>query len=118
MTAKPELRNTPSLTVFDEILHDKNNPWQAVELAGRGISAWARCTIASAEDKTRDSSGLSDADRRAAIDKLYELGDLEDELVDLWQRRRTDEVTAAEFEAELRDIVQRLEAWPEHLAWT
>lgn len=116
VTAKSELHNSRMLAILDEILHGSHTLLTTIELVGRGISAEVRITMASAEDKTRDSSGLSAADRSAAIDKLIELGDLEDELEDVWQRRRADELTAADFEAELLDIVQRLEAWPAHLA--
>lgn len=115
MTAKPEIRGSQMLGTFDQILHYDNTSLRAIELVGRGISAKARCTFVSAEDKTRDSSGLSHAERMAAVDKLIELGDLEDELEDLWQQRRANQLTAADFDAGLQDIVQRLEAWPAHL---
>jgi len=115
VTAKSELHNSRMLAILDEILHGSDTLLTTIELVGRGISAEVRITIASAEDKTRDSSGLSAADRRAALDKLIELSDIEDELEDLWQRKRTDSLAAADFNAALQDIVQRLEAWPAHL---
>lgn len=115
VTAKSELHNSRMLAILDEILHDSSSPWGTVELAGRGISARVRCTIALAEDKTTDSSGLSHAERMAAVDKLIALGDLEDELEDLWQRRCADELTAADFQTTLEGMIQWLEAWPAHL---
>lgn len=54
-------------------------------------------------------SGLAYADR------LIELGTIEDDLAELWRRRRTEDLDDAAFEAALRHVVVRLEAWPEQL---
>jgi hypothetical protein len=118
VTAEPAIRGSRILAALDEILHDGQSSWQIVELAGRGISAQARCTIAVVESKNRDLGSLPDdwvADKLAAADNLVEAVELEDELVDLWRRRCAGEAEAAEFEAGLRDIVQRSEVWPAHL---
>ncbi|MBS2547723.1 hypothetical protein KGQ19_12680 [Catenulispora sp. NL8] len=122
MTDKPTIHSSRILALLDEILHDNDTTFQTIELVGRGISAEMRCTIAVINNKNRDPGSpapLADdwvAAKLAAADKLMELGDLDDELDDLWHRRRTTELTVDEFEERLGGIVQRLEAWPAHLA--
>jgi hypothetical protein len=115
-----QLRNSRILGVLDQIIHDQDTTLRAVEIAGRGIAAEARCTLAVSAGKNDAMSALqageapaSAPDPLAAFDKLMELSQIEDDLIDLWQRRSADDLADGDFEAELRSIVSALEAWPE-----
>ncbi|MEU6076641.1 hypothetical protein [Micromonospora sp. NPDC047074] len=118
--AKPAtVRNSRILGVFDEILHAPQCGLRAVEIAGRGIAGEARCTLAALADKDRRYTGTAAEVTRRAIaysDRLVELGEIEDDLVDAWHRRSAGESDDAAFERALLDIVVRLEAWPRRLS--
>jgi hypothetical protein len=105
-----------SITVFDEIIHSPDVTWRAIEIAGHGIAASARCTLSTLDDKTRPypAEPLDAAIQRASAyaDYLMELGAIEDELAALWHQRRTGHLDDVSFEGTLRDLVQRMEAWP------
>lgn len=111
------VRNSRILGVFAEIVHGPQGTLRAVEIAGRGIVAEVQCTFAVLADK-RTATGTSDAalqlqDAVAYADRLMTLGAVEDDLAELWRRRRMDEIEDADFEETLQDIVQRLEMWPQ-----
>jgi hypothetical protein len=108
------VRNSRILGVFTEIVHGPQGTLRAVEIAGEGIAAETRCTLAILAGKTYISPDPPDAALRgalAAADRLMELGAIEDDLVELWRRRRADDLDDPAFEAALRHLVVRLEAW-------
>jgi hypothetical protein len=110
------LRNSRILGVLCEIVHGPIGRIYAVEIAGKGIAAEARCTISAMDDKLHSGHGgvtESVGEGIEYADRLIELGAIEDDLVDLWRRRCGKEVADEEFEAELRAIVVRLEDWPQ-----
>ncbi|MCO1617050.1 hypothetical protein M8C11_20245 [Micromonospora sp. CPM1] len=116
MPDQPLVRNSRLLGLFVEIVRGPEGTLRAVETAGRGITAEARCTLAVAADKMTTNSG-SPAEARqrnlACADRLVELGAIEDDLSELWSRRREGDLDEAAFEASLLRIVMRLEAWPQ-----
>ncbi|MFI7646836.1 hypothetical protein ACIBTZ_12240 [Micromonospora sp. NPDC049460] len=109
------MRNSRLLALFAEIVQGPEGTLRAVEAAGRGIAAEARCTLAVLADKMTTSSGSPAELRRRALasaDRLIELGAIEDDLNELWSRRRENDLDDAAFEASLQRIVTRMEAWP------
>ncbi|MEU1842623.1 hypothetical protein [Micromonospora sediminicola] len=115
MTAGPLVRNSRLLGLFSEIVRGPEGSLRAVEAAGRGIAAEARCTLTVLADKRTTRSGRLDElldGAHAAADRLVELGVIEDDLIELWSRRRGRELDDVSFEDGLRRIVMRLEAWP------
>lgn len=116
MNNRQLVRNSRLLTLFIEIVQGPEGNLRAVQAAGRGITAEARCTLTVAADKMATISG-SPAEARqrslACADRLIELGAIEDDLSELWSRRRGGELDDAAFEANLLRIVMRLEAWPQ-----
>lgn len=87
MTDGPLVRNSRLLGLFVEIVRGPEGTLRAVETAGRGITAEARCTLTVVADKMTISTG-SPAEARqrslACADRLVELGAIEDDLSDLW----------------------------------
>lgn len=109
------VRNSRVLGVFVEIVHGPEGTLRAVEVAGRGIAAEARCTLAAAGDKSEVSDGpVEDAIQESIgyADRLMRLGEIEDDLVELWRRRRSEGLDDVAFEEGLNGIVARLEVWP------
>lgn len=51
MTSGSVVRDSRILGVFDEILHNSDCDMRALEIAGRGISAEARCALVTLADK-------------------------------------------------------------------
>ena len=110
-----ELRNSRMLGILDEMLHSSVGSSRTVELLGRGITAEARCTLAVLEGKmTVSTEPMAVLLHRASesADLLIALGALEDELSDVWRRRRANEVDDPAFEDLLEIAVGHLEAWP------
>jgi hypothetical protein len=64
MTDAALVRNSRILSVFADIVHGPQGTPRAVEIAGRGIAAEARCTLALLADKMQSSS---DAAPEAAL---------------------------------------------------
>lgn len=117
MTTDALVCNSPSIDVFDKIIHNPQGSLRAVEIAGRGISASARCTITATSGKAHPRDiPLDEALRttEADVEQLMDLGVIEDDLVELWRRRCVDEVDDAEFEEALEQVVGRFEAWSRH----
>ncbi|OHX04765.1 hypothetical protein BFV98_18110 [Micromonospora sp. WMMB235] len=113
------VRNSRLLGLFTEIVQGPEGTLRAVEAAGRGIAAEARCTLAVLADKLTIRSGSRDElieSAPASADRLMELGAIEDDLSELWSRRRERGLGDEAFEASLQQIVLRLEAWP--LSWS
>jgi hypothetical protein len=109
------VRNSRMLGVLCEIVVGPLGRIYAVEIAGRGIAAEARCTISAMDDKLSSESGEGVEAFRGGIeyaDRLIELGAIEDNLVELWRRRCGDEIGDGEFEVALQRIVVRIEDWP------
>jgi hypothetical protein len=116
MTDGPVVRNSRLLGLFTEIVQGPEGTLRAVEAAGRGITAEARCTLAVLADKLTIRSGSSDELLQsvlASADRLMELGAIEDDLSELWASRRQGDLGDDAFEASLQLIVMRLEAWPQ-----
>jgi hypothetical protein len=116
VTDGPLVRNSRLLGLFVEIVQGPIGTLRAVETAGRGITAEARCTLTVIADKMTTSSGSPGEARQrslACADRLIELGAIEDDLSELWSRHRGGELDEAPFEASLLRIVMRLEAWPQ-----
>ncbi|MGS2613883.1 hypothetical protein ACVCAH_05020 [Micromonospora sp. LZ34] len=116
MADGPLVRNSRLLGLFTEIVQGPEGTLRAVEAAGRGIAADARCTLAVLADKlTIRSASLDELRQRAlaSADRLIELGGIEDALNELWSRRRARDLDDEAFEAGLQQIVVRLEAWPQ-----
>ncbi|MER5604582.1 hypothetical protein AB0F93_08180 [Micromonospora tulbaghiae] len=109
------VHNSRILGLFDSILHADQFRLQAVEIAGRGISAEVRCTMAALLDKGQNFDGSPESAMSRALeysDQLLEIGDLEDDLDQLMRRRLANELGDVDFEQALDEIVARLEAWP------
>ncbi|BFU41826.1 hypothetical protein KRMM14A1004_00630 [Krasilnikovia sp. MM14-A1004] len=103
------------LAIFAEILHGPQGHLRAVEIVGRGISAEVRCTLATLADKRDNLARSEEAAIQESLsyaERLIELGEIEDSLVDIWQRRRADGLDDRAFELALEGIVNRLEEWP------
>src|SRR5262245_58641840 len=103
--------------VFAEIVLSPAISWRVTELAGRGIAAYARCLLASLQDKmlvrpARMPANQALAEALESADHLIELANTEDELEELWERRQAQAIDSVEFEAVLSQIVERLESWP------
>ena len=116
MTEFVMIHNSRILGLFDAILHADQFRLQAVEIAGRGIAAEARCTMAVLLDKGQDFDDSSESAMVRALeysDRLLELGELEDGLDQLVRRRLANELGDADFERALDELVTRLEAWPQ-----
>jgi hypothetical protein len=108
----PSLHNSRVLTLFDEVLHSPRSGLRVVEIAGRGIVAEAGCILATLVDKTRKYDDSAQIQRVLAdSDRLMRLGEIEDDLVELWRVRSAGELSDQLFEQELNSIVNRLEAW-------
>lgn len=119
MTDGPLVRNSRLLGLFTEIVGGPEGTMQAVELAGRGIAAAARCTLAVLADQSTLKTGSLDELLQVALastDRLIALGGIEGDLDEWWARRRTGDLGDAAFEAGLQQVVLRLEAWPQ--AWS
>ncbi|MFI7604673.1 hypothetical protein ACIBTV_06070 [Micromonospora sp. NPDC049366] len=113
------VRNSRLRGLFTEIILGPEGTLRAVEAAGRGIAAEARCGLAILGDKLTVRSGTTDELIRSALasaDRLMELGGIEDDLNELWSRRRARDLDDEAFEAGLQQIVGRLEAW--HQSWS
>jgi hypothetical protein len=116
MADGPLVRNSRLLGLFTEIIQGPEGTLRAVEAAGRGIAAEARCTLAILADKLTMRSGSADELLQSALasaDRLMELGAIEDDLGELWSSRREGDLGDDAFEASLQQIVMRLEAWPQ-----
>jgi hypothetical protein len=111
----PEIRNSQILGVLIEIIQGPIGRLQAVETAGRGIAAEARCTLSVLADKGVQSAHVTDetlASVNRYAERLFAFGVIEDDLSRLWLERRGERIDDARFELELQEIVARLEAWP------
>lgn len=115
MVDETHVRNSRSLAVFTEIVHGPTETWRAVEIAGRGIAAEARCELSmpvkSMEPNDRPLNQAT-RDTIAFADRVEILLAIEDDLVSLWRTRRQNELDDPVFEAALEQLVARLEAWP------
>ncbi|WBB69089.1 hypothetical protein [Micromonospora sp. WMMD812] len=113
------VRRSRILGLFAEIIHGPVGTLRAVEIAGRGVVAEVRCTLAVLADKVTISSENADEAIGAALasaDRLMDLGAIEDDLNELWCCRRERDLDDAAFEVSLEQVVARLEAW--HQSWT
>lgn len=99
------VRNSVSLGVFLAVAASSRVPLTVVELAGRGIAADAAATRWVLE------VGKPHLDGFTLADKLINRGELEDQLVELWQAYAHGGVDAAVFEARLAEIVGAVERW-------
>ncbi|WP_371573043.1 hypothetical protein [Streptomyces sp. NBC_01314] len=99
------VRNSVSLGVFLAVAASSRVPLTIVELAGRGITADAAGTRWVLE------VGKPHLDGFTLADKLISLGELEDQLVELWQAYTRGGVDTAAFEAGLAEIVEAKEGW-------
>ncbi|MEV6551801.1 hypothetical protein AB0M57_24285 [Streptomyces sp. NPDC051597] len=100
------VRNSVFLGVFLAVAAHPKVSFTVVELAGRGIAAAAAATRWVLE------VGKPSLDGFTLADKLIDLGEREDQLVDLWQGYGSGEVDAAAFETRLAGIVAAMEKWP------
>ncbi|MBB4693814.1 hypothetical protein [Paractinoplanes abujensis] len=109
------VRNSELLGILVAIVQGPQGRLQAVELAGRGLAAAARCDLAVMADKhsvyTEPEPVLIERSL-AFADRAVELGEIIDGLADLWRSRRTGEIGDPAFEAALGDLVRRIEEWP------
>ena len=92
--------------MFLAIAADRRVGFTVVELAGRGITADAGRTRWVLEVAKPSLDGLTLAD------KLIELGEYEDQLVELWRAHEGGEVDPADFDTRLAEIVVAMEKWP------
>ncbi|MFE7574719.1 hypothetical protein ACFU5Z_08280 [Streptomyces sp. NPDC057521] len=99
------VRNSVSLGVFLAVAASSKVPLTVVELAGRGITADAAATRWVLE------VGKPHLDGFTLADKLISRGELEDQLVELWQAYGHGGVDAAAFGARLAAIVEAIEEW-------
>lgn len=99
------VRNSVSLGVFLAVAASSRVPFTVVELAGRGITADAAATRWVLE------VGKPHLDGFTLADKLISRGELEDQLVELWQAYGHGRVDTAAFEARLAEIVEAIEGW-------
>jgi hypothetical protein len=112
------VRNSAVLETLVEIVRGPQGSLLAVEMAGRGIAAEARCSLAILADKElglQSSGPVPEAVQRALVfaDHLIELGEVADSLEELWRLRSTGETDDASFEAKLGHLVRCLEEWPD-----
>ncbi|MEV6964411.1 hypothetical protein AB0M47_04780 [Hamadaea sp. NPDC051192] len=110
-----EIRNSKMLAIFVEIVCGPQGTLRAVEIAGGGIAAEARCTLSTLADKmesTGESETAAPQDALAFADRLEVLGQIEDDLDALWKSRQSDVLGDLEFEAALARVVDRLRDWP------
>ncbi|WP_327341653.1 hypothetical protein [Streptomyces europaeiscabiei] len=99
------VRNSVSLGVFLAVAASSRVSLTVVELAGRGITADAAGTRWVLE------VGKPHLDGFTLADKLISRGELEDQLVELWQAYGHGGIDAAAFEAGLAEIVEAIEEW-------
>ncbi|MFI1169959.1 hypothetical protein [Streptomyces melanogenes] len=99
------VRNSVFLGVFLAVAAHPKVPFTIVELAGRGITADA------AANRWGLEVGKPSLDGFTLAEKLIDLGEREDQLVDLWQAYESGEVDAAAFETRLAVIVAAMEKW-------
>jgi hypothetical protein len=112
------VRNSRILGTFMSIVLGPAGHLRAVEIAGRGIAAEVRATLAMAQSKSVNPSGSPQSGMEEALayaDHLMDLGVIEDDLAESWRGRRAGEIDDAAFEAALAEIVARLESWPQFL---
>lgn len=100
------VRNSVSLTVFLAVAAHPRVSFAVIELAGRGITAGAAATRWVLDVGKPSWDGLDLAD------KLIELGEWEERLVELWRAHARDEVEPAAFQVRLTEIVRGMEEWP------
>jgi hypothetical protein len=102
------------LGLLDQILHDPRTTLRAIEIAGRGIAAEARCHLSMPADDKRPNNEPRDVVVRRAqalADRVEELCAIEDDLAVAWHRRRAETIDEASFEKALLTAVERLEGW-------
>ncbi|WP_060904700.1 hypothetical protein [Streptomyces scabiei] len=99
------VRNSVSLGVFLAVAASSRVPLTVIEWAGRGITADAAGTRWVLE------VGKPHLDGFALADKLISRGELEDQLVELWQAYGHGGIDAVAFEAGLAEIVEAVEEW-------
>ncbi|MDX3636807.1 hypothetical protein PV728_42685 [Streptomyces europaeiscabiei] len=99
------VRNSVSLGVFLAVAASSRVPPSVIEWAGRGITADAAGTRWVLE------VGKPHLDGFTLADKLIRRGELEDQLVELWQAYGYGGIDAAAFEAGLAEIVEAIEEW-------
>lgn len=105
------VRSSQVLGVFSAILNGPHGGPGVVELVGLGIAAQARCSRDVEEGKAHINPDATITDALPHVDNLIALGGIEDDLAAVWRRRRADESDDAEFETELKEIVERLQSW-------
>lgn len=106
------VRNSDILGTLADVVQGPVGSLRAVEIAGRGIAAEVRCTLAGLEDKNVVHSDPADVAVQRALDfaeRLMELGEVGESLAELWRDRRTEKIDDQTFEARLGDLVRRLE---------
>ncbi|BEL05667.1 hypothetical protein Q0Z83_038580 [Actinoplanes sichuanensis] len=110
------MRNSDILETFVQIVQGPEGNLRAVELAGLGIAAEARCTLLLLADKAGPSRGSGPGwlqRSRDFADCLIELGEIGDSLAEVWRARRAHELDEEAFSEQLNHHVRRLQAWPE-----
>lgn len=113
---KVPVRNSEILETFVQIVQGPEGNLQAVEMAGLGIAAEARCTLMMLADKTHPNFGSEPASLQRSLgfaDCLIELGEIGDSLAEVWQSRRANELDDGAFSEQLSHLVRRLQEWPE-----
>ncbi|MFD3680607.1 hypothetical protein [Streptomyces sp. NPDC058613] len=103
--AEKAVRNSVSLGVFLAVAAHPEVPFRVVELAGRGITATEAAT------RWVLKVGKSSLDGFTLADKLIDLGEKEDQLVQLWEEYGAGGVDVATLESRLAKIVTTMEAW-------
>lgn len=99
-------RNSVSLGVLLAVAAHREVSFSVVQLAGRGITADAAASRWVLEVGKPSPGGFTRSD------KMIEFGELEDELVGLWQEYGTGEVDVVAFEARVAEIVEAMEKRP------
>jgi len=86
-----------------EIIRGPPGSLRAVEIAGHGVAAEARCSLAILADKRipySDPAPVAVQHSLAFADRLIDLGEIGDSLAELWQRRRTEEIGMSTIDAD------------------
>jgi hypothetical protein len=113
---KVPVRNSDILETFVLIVQGPEGNLRAVEMAGLGIAAEARCTLMMLADKSRQNFGSEPASLQRSLDFadcLIELGEIGDSLAEVWRARRGNELDDGAFSEQLSHLVRRLQEWPE-----
>ncbi|MEU6168719.1 hypothetical protein [Streptomyces tanashiensis] len=98
--------NSPYLAALVQLASDDRLGWDAIALAGRGISAYASAQIWMLEE------GKSAADPMRLADLIEDFGTSAERIPDLWSRFDDARTSEANLVLELEEIVAHMEAWP------